>query len=102
LFKICIDELEAFLHEHIQGSNGCLLHQVLIFLSVDEVVLLASSPEGLQIQLDALALFCDLRQLTINLGKSKVMIFNGSKKSIDFHFFFKGKEIEIIDTYTYL
>jgi hypothetical protein len=104
LFGIYIDELEAFLHEHIQDNDGCLLHQVLIsiLLFVDDVVLLASSPEGLQRQLDALALFCDLRQLTVNLGKTKVMIFNGSKKSIDLHFFFRGKEIEITNTYTYL
>jgi hypothetical protein len=49
LFGVYIDELEAFLHEHIQDSEGCLLHQVLIsiLLFVDDVVLLASTPEGL-------------------------------------------------------
>jgi hypothetical protein len=104
LFGIYIDELEAFLHEHIQDGDRCLLHQVLIsiLLFVDDVVLLASSPAGLQRQLDALALFCDLRQLTVNLGKTKVMIFNGSKKSVDLHFFFRGEEIEITNAYTYL
>jgi hypothetical protein len=72
-------------------------------LFADDVILLASSPEGLQRQLDALALFCDLRQLMVNLGKTKVMIFNGSKKILfDHHFFFKGEEIEITNTYTYL
>jgi hypothetical protein len=83
LFGIYIDELESFLHDHIQDDDGCHLHQVLIsiLLFIDDVVLLASSLRGLQRQLDALALFCDLRQLTINLGKTKVMIFNGLKKS---------------------
>jgi hypothetical protein len=57
---------------------------------------------GLERQLDALALFCDLRQWTVNLGKTKVLIFNGSKKSVDLHFFFKGEEIKITNTYTYL
>jgi len=47
--------------------------------------------------------FCDLRQLTINLGKRKVMIFNGSKKVLlDHHFLFRGEEIQITITYTYL
>jgi hypothetical protein len=75
-----------------------------ILLFVDDVVLLASSLKGLQRQLDALALFYDLRQLTINLGKTKVMIFNRLKKTSDlhFHFFINGEEIEITSTYTYL
>jgi hypothetical protein len=104
LFGIYIDELEAFLHKHIHDNNECLFHQVLIsiLLFVYDMVLLASSTEGLQRQLDALALFCGLRQLTVNLGKTKVMIFNGSNKTLDLHFFFRGEEIEITNTYTYL
>jgi hypothetical protein len=48
LFGIYIDELESFLHEHIQDGDGCLLHQVLIsiLLFADDVILLASSPKG--------------------------------------------------------
>jgi hypothetical protein len=78
LFGIYIDELEAFLHEHIQESDRCPLHKVLksILFFVDDVVLLASSPHGLQRQLNALALLCDHRQLMVNLGKTKVMVFN--------------------------
>jgi hypothetical protein len=98
LFEIYIDELESFLHEHIQEGDGCLLHQVLIslLLFVDDLVLLASTPEGLQRQIDALANFCDLRQLMVNLGKTKVLIFNTSKSSlIDLHFYYQGVEIEI-------
>ena len=69
-------------------------------LFIDDVVLLASSPTRLQRQTDALALFCNLRQLMVNLGKTKVMIFNGLKKTSNLHFFFIGKEIKITNTYT--
>ena len=88
----------------MQVTNGCLLHQILIsiLLFADDIVLLASSLEGLQRQLDALALFCNLRKLTVNLGKTKVMIFNGVKKTSNFRFLFKGEEVEITSTYTYL
>jgi len=57
-----IDELESFLQEDIQPKDGCILHHVLIsiLLFADDVVLLASTLEGLQRQLDALASFCDL------------------------------------------
>jgi hypothetical protein len=35
-----------------------------------------------------------------NLDKTKVMIFNGLKKTSNPHFFFKGTKIEITGTYT--
>jgi hypothetical protein len=39
----------------------------------------------------------------VNLGKTKVMIFNGLKKVLlNYHFLFRGEEIEITNTYTYL
>lgn len=81
LFGIYIDELESFLQAHIQLGDGCLLHQVLIsiLLFASDVVFLSSTLEGLHKQLDALSNFCDLRQLMINFGKTKVMIFNDSK-----------------------
>lgn len=50
LFGIHIDKLEAFLHEHIQRGDGCLLHHVLIsmLLFANDVVTFASTPKGLQ------------------------------------------------------
>jgi len=105
LFGIYIDELEPFLHEHIQDGDGYLLHQTLIYIQyfANNVIILASSAERLQRKLDALAFLCDLRQLMINLLKTKIMIFNGSNKTLfDHHFFFRGEEIEITNTYTYL
>jgi hypothetical protein len=81
MFGIYIDELES-LHEHIHDKDGCLLHHVLIsiLLFADDVILLASSLEGMYKQLDALEIFCDLHHFMINLGKTKVTIFNRSKK----------------------
>lgn len=105
LFRIYIDELESFLHEHIEYKDRFSLHQVLIsiLLFVNDVILLASSPNGLQRQWDALALFWDFQQLIDSLGKTKVMIFNRSKKVIsDYHFLFKGVEIKINSIYTCL
>jgi hypothetical protein len=62
VFGIYIDELKSFLREHIQDGNACILHHILIclLLFVDDVILLASSPEGLHRQIDAISSFCDL------------------------------------------
>jgi hypothetical protein len=39
----------------------------------------------------------------VNLGKTKVIIFNGSKPSLsEYHFYFQGGEIKITTAYTYL
>jgi hypothetical protein len=74
-----------------------------LLLFADDLVLLASTPEGLQRQIDALAIFCDLQQLTVNLGKTKVLIFNASKSYLTYlHFYYPGAEIEITTTYTYI
>ena len=55
-----------------------------------------------QHSLDALSSVCDLQQLTIKLGKTKIMIFNRSKKVLsNFHFLFQ-LEIKITTAYTYL
>ena len=49
LFGLYIDELEDFHVNSSQAGDGCYLHQVLILilLFVDDVVLLASSTDGL-------------------------------------------------------
>ena len=52
---------------------------VLILLYADDLILMSTSPEGLQQHLDALASFCELRQLTVNLSKTKVVIFEARR-----------------------
>ncbi len=103
LFGLYIDELEDFLLKSSLPGDGFYLHQVLIsiLLFADDVVLLASSPDRLQRLLHGLALFCDQRQLVVNLGKTRIMVFNCLKTS-HLHFMFQGQEIEITSSYTYL
>jgi hypothetical protein len=74
-----------------------------LLLFVDDLILLASTPKGLQRQIDVLASFFHLPQLMVNLGKTKIMIFNASKIFLyDLYFYFQRGEIEITTTYTYL
>jgi hypothetical protein len=50
LFMICINEIESFLHEHIECNDSFLLHHFLIFILVFsyDLVLLDSTFVGLQ------------------------------------------------------
>ena len=78
LFGLFIDELETTIKT--LGGAGCSLAKadIQILLYADDVVLLSSSATGLQRHLDALQVFCDTHDLKVNLGKTKVMIFNTS------------------------
>jgi hypothetical protein len=103
--EIYINELEYFLKEHIQNKNGCLLHHIWISLLIfsDNVVLLASSPNGLQRWLNTLSNFCDLRQQTINVSRTRVVIFDTSKHALsNYHYHFQGEAIDITTICAYL
>ena len=64
---------------------------------MDEAVVLPSSLDGLQMQLDDLDKFYDLRQLIVNFGKNKIMVFNTTKEAFSMlHFSLEGQEVEII------
>ena len=49
-----------------------------IMLYADDIILISESQAGLQQHLNALDDFCTQRGLTVNLGKTKVMIFHRS------------------------
>lgn len=49
--------------------------QVKCLLYADDLVLLSPSQHGLQLNLDLLEQYCQLWALTVNLNKSKIMIF---------------------------
>ena len=59
------------------GHDAPSLSGVLIplLLYADDLSIMSTTPEGLQRQLNALQLFCEQRQLSVNLAKTKVVIF---------------------------
>ena len=76
LFGLYIDELETTIRT-LGGADLSLAEAVIqILLYADDVVLLSSSATGLQRHLDGLQVFYDTHDLKVNLGKTKVMIFN--------------------------
>ena len=78
LFGIYIDELSEYI-DGIGGPGGSLVGVLIpLLLYADDVVLIVDSLEGLQRHLDALQAFCEDRDLTVNLGKTKVMVFNAT------------------------
>ena len=68
---------------------GCMLY-------ADDLVMLSESESGLQASLDILAEYCQKWQLTVNLSKSKVIIFNKSGKLINKEFMYNKSKLDIV------
>ena len=69
----------------------------------DDNVTLAESRPLLQRKINALARYFEINDLTVNLGKTKVMIFRrGGRIADDETFTYLGQPVEIVNTYTYL
>ncbi len=71
-----VDGLEKHVLESADINAPTLLRvMVLLLLYADDLILMSERASGLQKQLDALASFCEQRQLTVNLSKTKVVVF---------------------------
>ena len=101
LFGLFVDGLEQHLMDTVghdaPSSQGFLIP---VLLYADDLTIMSTTPAGLQRQLNALQLFCEQRQLSVNLAKTKVVTF-GSRARCQ-AFTFNGNEVERVQPYKYL
>ena len=72
-------------------------------MSSDDTVILAESPEQLQLALNKHCNYCRKWNLTVNASKTKVMLFNRGKRKYDKLCFKYGNEtISVVEVYVYL
>ena len=72
-------------------------------LYADDLILLSTSPEGLQNCLNALGTYSQQWDLTVSIKKSKTMVFNPLGKLItDNTFSYLGKPLEMVKEFSYL
>lgn len=72
-------------------------------LYADDLILLSTSPEGLQNCLNALGTYSRQWDLTVSIKKSKTMVFNPSGKLItDNKFSYLGQPLEMVKEFSYL
>ena len=103
LFGLFLDELEAKLQAESESIAAPTLLNTLIpiLLFADDIALVSHSPEGLQHQLSILAKFCTDRELTVNVAKTKIIVFE-NRRSDCTPFNFEGRIIERVDVFKYL
>ena len=79
LFGIYVDEVSDYIERG--GDRGSQLAGtwISLLLYADDIVLILDSPEGMQRHLDALHTFVCDSGLSVNLGKTKVMVFTTNR-----------------------
>jgi hypothetical protein len=80
--------------------TGPSRHARMLLLFANGLTLMSESEVGLQQQLDALQQFCVERGLTVNVNKTKVMVFNSVDPCQEF--VFEGDIIKHVQTFKYL
>ena len=87
-------------------ENVCFdigLLKLFLLLYADDIVIFAESSNDLQKGLDVLAEYCKRWQLTVNIQKTKVMVFRkGGNLERNISFKFEGENIEIVGKFVYL
>lgn len=105
---ICI----TFLNEqyNIQGIHIPVNDQItgmltflrlFLLLYADDTVIMSNNELELQNALDAYEIYCDNWKLTVNISKSKIVIFSKGRQRFC-NFRFKDEQLEIVQEYKYL
>ena len=76
--------------------------KILVLLFADDTVIFATHKENLHVALNVFEHYCDQWNLTVNISKTKIMIFSGGRIPAHLHFYFKDIEVEKVSEYKYL
>ena len=105
LFNLYLCNLPEFLNS--TSSTDILLDDserpINCLLYADDLVIFSLSANGLQTLLNKLESYCEKTEITINLDKTKVMIFNNCGKSLNNYSFKYGvNKLNNVKSYKYL
>ena len=105
LFSFFINELAGEIRE--KGQYGIQLTpsviQILVLLFADDVILSSYCPRGLQCQINILRGFAEKSGMTVNLTKTKIIVFRkGGFLGQNEKWWYGREEIEVVNSYKYL
>ena len=102
LFKLFLEDLPKYL----DISNGVKVGNTRVhyLLQADDLILISETGTGLQKLINGLNVYCKRWHLTVNLKKTKIMIFNKKYETGASHnvFYIDGDKIPETDRYDYL
>jgi hypothetical protein len=103
LFSFYINDFEmCFIRENCPSVELQLVN-IFLLMYADDTVLISETPDGLQSMLDALYSYTKEWNLTVNIDKTKILVFrNGGKVNDKEKWTYDGKNLEIVNTFNYL
>ena len=103
LFNIYLNDLFEILDKN-NDSNIFLPsgNKLNVLMYADDLVILSDSKDGLQKQVDKLSSFCSKWKLTINIRKTKVVVFNRGNRPINVTIKVNEKPLECVKSVKYL
>ena len=103
LFAMYVNDLEQELDNNGVSGIDIGMIKLLLLLYADDIVLFGKTPAELQKSLDILEAYCDRWKLTVNIAKTKVIVFRkGGRLPLNLSFTFKGSKLEILNKFCYL
>lgn len=105
LFSLFISDIEEFFKS--KGSVGVNIdgiNSLLLLLYADDLVILSDSQADLQRKLNVLQQYSDENNLTVNVTKTKIVIFSrgGYSRNRNVNFYYANENIEIVNKFAYL
>ena len=96
LFSLFLNDIEEqFIHSGIEGLDVDMV-KVFLLLYADDIVIFSNTAEELQSGLDILSVYCKRWKMSINVSKTKVIIFRrGGILSRNLSFTYDGQPLEI-------
>ena len=103
LYSLYVNDCEMyFLKKHCTSFEINMVNLFLLMYA-DDMCLFALSPTDLQHMLDTLHCYNNKWNLTLNVDKTKIVLFrNGGKIRENEKWFYNGKEIEVVNQFKYL
>ena len=103
MFSLFLNDIENAFHH--PNNIAVTIDQLSIYLLLfaDDAVMFAESKEELQDNLYCLKSYCDKWSLTVNVEKTKVIIFR--KKGVlkeDYTWTYQAENIEMVEIFSYL
>ena len=102
LFNIFINDIVKEFEPDDCAPPTMLEQKIGSLLYADDLVILSTTPEGLQTSLNRLHEYCLTWKLQVNMSKTKTMCFTNKKQYTAYPMTYSGETIEQVDKYTYL